>query len=104
LFISDPRELGYEYLAYKGDNFIRCADCGILTRGNKNGTKRYCKDCSGYTPQETKIITCVDCGKEVFVSPLNTKTNRCPNCQSIIDREKARIRKQNQRLKEKMSR
>ena len=80
LFISDSRELGYEYLAYKGDNFIRCADCGILTRGNKNGTKRYCKDCSGYTPQEMKTVVCVDCGEEFQVSAMANRTSRCQEC------------------------
>jgi hypothetical protein len=65
LFISDFRELGYEYLKYKGENFIRCAECGILTRGNKYGNKRYCKDCAAYTPQKIKTIVCVDCGKDM---------------------------------------
>lgn len=81
VFISDTRELGYEYLKYKGENFIRCADCGILTRGNKNGTKRYCKDCSAYTPKETKTIVCVDCGKEFQVKGSNKRTIRCNDCQ-----------------------
>jgi len=45
LFISDFRELGYEYLLYKGGSFIRCADCGILTRRTNNRIK-YCKCCS----------------------------------------------------------
>lgn len=81
VFISDTRELGYEYLKYKGENFIRCADCGILTRGNKNGTKRYCKSCSAYTPKETKTIVCVDCRKEFQVKGSNKRTIRCNDCQ-----------------------
>lgn len=80
LFVSDFRELGYEYLKYKGENFIRCAECGILTRGNKNGTKRYCKDCAAYTPQETKTVVCVDCGKEFQVSSMANRTSRCQEC------------------------
>lgn len=104
LFVSDFRELGYEYLKYKGENFIRCAECGILTRGNKTGTKKYCKNCTTYTPQETKTITCVDCGKKVQINSLNSKSNRCNDCQRIQDREKAKLRKQKQRIKERMSR
>ena len=100
LFISDFRELGYEYLKYKGENFIRCAECGILTRGNKNGTKRYCKDCAAYTPQKSKTIICVDCGKEIVISGNNKRTIRCDNCQIKADKENARIRKQKQRHKE----
>lgn len=83
LFISDFRELGYEYLLYKGENLIRCADCGILTRGNKAGTKKYCKDCATYTPQGSKTVVCVDCGKEFEVDSLNNKTSRCAGCQKV---------------------
>ena len=100
LFVSDFRELGYEYLKYKGENFIRCAECEILTRGNKNGTKRYCKDCAAYTPQKSKTIICVDCGKEIVISGNNKRTIRCDNCQIKADKENARIRKQKQRHKE----
>lgn len=80
LFVSDFRELGYEYLKYKGENFIRCAECGILTRGNKNGTKRYCKDCAAYTPQETKTVVCVDCGKSFITTSKNSRGKRCDCC------------------------
>lgn len=95
LFITDFRELGYEYLLYKGQNFIRCAECGILTRGNKAGTKKYCKNCADYTPQETKKIVCVDCGKEIIVPGDNKRTIRCNDCQLVINREKKRVWKQN---------
>ena len=91
VFISDTRELGYEYLKYKGENFIRCADCGILTRGNKNGTKRYCKDCSAYTPKETKTLVCVDCGKEFQTKSKNSRSIRCIDCQHKKQLEYQRI-------------
>lgn len=45
LFISDFRKLGYEWRLYKGEKYIRCADCGILTK-RKTNNQRYCKDCS----------------------------------------------------------
>lgn len=87
LFVSDFRELGYEYQKYKGENFIRCAECGILTRGNKNGTKKYCKDCSTYTPQETKTMVCVDCGKSFEVDARISNKCRCTGCQDERDRK-----------------
>lgn len=93
LYISDFRELGYEYLKYKGENFFRCQECGILIRQNKNGTKKYCKDCAGYTPQETKTITCVDCGKE-FEVDSSSRRIRCDECFVI---ERKRINRENQR-------
>ena len=45
LYISDFRKLGYEWRLYKGEKYIRCSDCGILTK-NTNGKRRYCKDCA----------------------------------------------------------
>ncbi|MCI1958990.1 MAG: hypothetical protein LKJ25_05125 [Clostridia bacterium] len=45
LFISDFRKLGYEWRLYKGEKYIRCADCGILVKKNSNRNK-YCKDCA----------------------------------------------------------
>ena len=80
LFVSDFRELGYEYLAYNGENFIRCAECGVLTRGNKAGTKKYCRNCATYTPQETKKVICIDCGKEFETVSKNNMSCRCNDC------------------------
>lgn len=45
LKIKDFRNLGYEYLAYSGENFIRCKKCGILIR-KKSNKSTYCKECS----------------------------------------------------------
>lgn len=83
MFISDFRELGYEYLLHNGENFIRCAECGILVRGNKAGTKRYCKNCVMYVPKEFKNIICIECGKEFTVKSKNNRATRCSDCQHI---------------------
>lgn len=100
LFIHDFRELGYEYLKYRGQNFIRCAECGILVRGNKAGTKRFCSNCVAYTPRKTKNIVCVDCGRMFEVNPKNNNSCRCTACQKKRDREKAKTRKKEQRKRE----
>lgn len=97
LFISDFRELGYEYLKYRGDNFIRCGECGVLTRGNKRGTKKYCKNCITYTPQETKSVVCIDCGKEFEVVSKNNQSCRCEDCYTIYRRNYYRENKRKQR-------
>ena len=104
LFISDFRELGYEYLKHKGEKFIRCSECRILIRNNKSGTKRYCKDCSGYTPQRFKTVVCIDCGNEFEVDSRNNRSCRCKTCQTYMDKENARKRKQKQRQNSDMSR
>lgn len=98
LFVSDFSELGYEYQKYKGENFIRCAECGILTRGNKNGTKKYCKNCSTYTPQETKTVICEDCGSPFEIAGNNKRTTRCEACYSAHRKEQ--IRKNVQKLRD----
>lgn len=80
LFISDFRELGYEYMKYKGGKFLRCCECGILIRSNKNGSKKYCSSCRGYNPQKFKVITCVDCGKEFRINSKDNISCRCKEC------------------------
>ena len=99
IFISDFRELGYEYQKYKGENFIQCAECGILTHGNKTGTKKYCLNCATYTPQETKLVVCIDCGKEFKIDSKNNKSIRCSDC--YAEHRKQCVRENVQRLREK---
>lgn len=98
LAVTDFRDLGYFYLKQIGENIIACQRCGILLRGNKAGTKKYCKDCAGYVPQEFKIITCVDCGKEVRVRGSNKRTTRCEDCYSIY-RKNRKLEAQRERRK-----
>jgi len=101
LFISDFRELGYEYLQYKGEKFIRCQECGILTRADKHNTKKYCKNCAKRPPKEFKIIKCVDCGKEIRVNSKNNRTKRCNHCYRIY-RAKRKLETQKIRRKGEM--
>ena len=79
LMVEDMRELGYTYLEYLGEPFIRCAGCGILMR-KKNNVMKYCKSCGCYQPKVVKTVTCVDCGKEIVVSSKDTETCRCDEC------------------------
>lgn len=101
LFVSDFRELGYEYLKYKGENFIRCRECGVLIRNNKTGTKKYCTQCSGYIPQEYKTVICVDCGKGFEVDSKNNQSCRCSDCYTIY--RKAKVKENVQRYREKQN-
>lgn len=55
LFISDFRKLGYEWRLYKGEKYVRCADCGILVK-NTNGKRKFCKECAENNNREkTKL-------------------------------------------------
>lgn len=80
LHITDLRELGYQYLKYKGEKFIECAECGVLLRKKTNATK-YCPSCRGYQPIQFKTLTCLDCGKEFVVSGNVKNCKRCEHCQ-----------------------
>lgn len=77
------------YRLYKGEKYIRCAECGILVKQTSKNRK-YCKDCLKnnpyYTPMETKIVKCVDCGKEFEVDAVSRRI-RCDEC-FIKERQK----------------
>lgn len=91
--VSDFRDLGFEYAKYIGENYIRCANCGRLVKGNKAGTKKYCSECAGYQPKEDKALTCVDCGKTFTVAASNKRSIRCHDCQKEFTKKYDRIRK-----------
>lgn len=101
LYISDFRELGYEYLLYLGENYARCETCGVLFKQNKTNTYKYCIKHRGYQPIGTKTITCIDCDKAVEVDGIVKNKKRCDECQEIYDAERNRIRVQNYRNRQK---
>lgn len=86
IFVDDFRELGYYYRKYKGENIITCKKCGKLTRGNKNGTKLYCRACAGIEKKykvSDKFCRCIDCGIVFAISNESyaRKRKRCDECQ-----------------------
>lgn len=91
---NDFRDLAYTYLAYVTPHkFRRCVSCGCWMKKDSKD-RRICKDCSDKGVEEkntVKEVQCVDCGKTVYVSILNTKTCRCEWCQSVVDKELNRI-------------
>ena len=82
LFVSDFRELGYEYLFFKGKDYFRCAECGILTRKTVDNKGLYCKNCASQDPPGYKRIKCIDCGTEFLIPASNRRTIRCGTCES----------------------
>ena len=85
---SDYKELAYTYLNYKNGGYKRCKGCGRLFKMHKKQPGRlYCKECSQKEEvSEFKLIQCVDCGTDVMVKVLNTKTCRCQECQNIVNK------------------
>ncbi len=53
LFVSDFRQLGYEWRLYKGEKYIRCADCGVLVK-QKSNCNKYCSDCANENEKTRK--------------------------------------------------
>ena len=92
--VDDFRDLGNKYLSQIESGFVRCAKCGRLIKNNKYGNKKYCSVCAKHTPQKTKQINCIDCGKTIIVGSKNVKTCRCPDCQKENDRRRKREWKQ----------
>lgn len=99
LYISDFRELGYEYLLYLGENYTRCETCGALFKQNKTNTYKYCIKHRGYQKQGVKTITCIepDCGKEVEVDALDNQTTRCEGCYEIYRKKYKAIKEKERR-------
>lgn len=91
---DDYKELAYAYLNYKNGGYKHCKNCGKLFKMHKTSPGRlYCKECGQKEESsEFKIIKCQDCGTDVVVSALNTKTCRCEECQILRDKELKSIR------------
>ncbi len=87
---DDYKELVYAYLNYKSGGYKHCKNCGKLFKMHKSAPGRlYCKDCGQKEKSnDFKIIKCQDCGVDVVVSSLNTKTCRCEECQGKANKER----------------
>lgn len=49
LEITDFRNLGYQYLMYKGEAFYKCENCGLVTKLDTKKTSnrlKFCKECA----------------------------------------------------------
>ena len=86
---TDYKELAYAYLNYKNGGYKHCKECGRLFKMHRNAPGRlYCVGCSGnVSTDELKVIKCIDCGEDLVVSVMNTKTCRCDECQTIRNKE-----------------
>ena len=82
LKITDMRELGKEYMLYRGKKYARCENCRRLFYKRSN-SQLYCKNCKGYQKIKTKVLTCCDCGKEFVVDSKANNKQRCDKCQHI---------------------
>lgn len=87
---DDYKELAYAYLNYKSGGYKHCKGCGKLFKMHKSSPGRlYCKECGQKeVSSEFKVIKCVDCGEDVVVGMLNTKTCRCEECQEKANKER----------------
>ena len=79
---NNYKELAFTYMNWKHGGYKECAGCGRLIKIRKN--TQYCKECSKkYVPLESKIVKCIDCGKE-FVAPSKaSEVCRCEECREI---------------------
>lgn len=87
---DDYKELTYAYLNYKNGGYKHCKGCGKLFKMHKSSPGRlYCKDCSQKEESsEFKVIQCQDCGSDIVIGTLNTKTCRCEECQYKANKER----------------
>lgn len=98
-YIADYEHLDLYYEKLSGGRIGKCKYCGKLFRQGKTNTASYCYTHRGYFKKEKKELTCVMCGNKFFVSGSNKRTVRCTDCQKIINRENAMLRKRKEREK-----
>ena len=100
IIISIAHKIWLVKCAYKGEKYIRCADCGVLVRKTANN-KKYCNSCiknnPHYEPQKIKMIKCIDCGCEFEINSKDTKTIRCQICREIYKKNYYRKYRRKQR-------
>lgn len=91
---DDYKELAYTYLNHKSGGYKKCRGCGRLFRISKRAPMAlYCKECGKQEEgSEFKVIKCIDCGIELVVGVLNTKTCRCEECQKVKNKELKSLR------------
>lgn len=88
---SDYLEIAYTYLNYKNGGYKRCKECGRWFKvSSSKPNEQYCYlHKPVYKPiGEYKTKICIDCGKEFNVSPMDNRSCRCEECQSIATLEK----------------
>ncbi len=99
--VDDIRELGLIWLKHCGENIVRCVECGVLMKDNKEGTRRYCDNClvQDSSGKKRKRIRCVECGRLFYVSNKDHQTTMCPDCygehKKIMSRESTRRWREN---------
>lgn len=56
--VSDFRNLGYQYLKYRGEPYFECQNCGITTKYNdplKGRKQKYCKTCASEIAVQQRV-------------------------------------------------
>jgi hypothetical protein len=77
--VHNLQNLGFRYLAYKGEKYKPCADCGEYFK-YVHTDANYCKRCIGYKVVENKAVICVDCNKEFVIDARVMIKDRCEDC------------------------
>lgn len=94
----DYQELAYAYLNYKNGGYKRCKRCMRWFKSSGKPNEQYCHMHKPRTnaPVEYKVMTCIDCGQEFYVSSKNNQSVRCEDCQTKrnieLNREASRER------------
>ena len=78
-YMKDYQKQYYGIKKIRNMKLQRC-ECGGLFIQNKYNARKRCNLCNTYQPMESKIITCIDCGKEVKVDSKANNRERCDDC------------------------
>lgn len=81
--ISDYENIILYYERLIGEKISKCKECERLFRQNKANNREYCNQHKGYIKQETKTITCIDCGEEKQIPSTSRQNERCSECYEV---------------------
>ena len=63
LSITDLRNLGYQYLMYRGEPYFACENCGLVTKKKNTAGRnpRYCTECANKIRLQNNINSVMNC-------------------------------------------
>ena len=87
--VSDYRNLGYQYLKYRGEPYFECQNCGITTKLDhpvKGGHQRYCRECAASIALRQRVNSVMRKRAKVQAETLvveKTDGSSCPAAQGM---------------------
>lgn len=81
LKLTEFTDIGKQYRKYKGENYVKCEECGELFLFKGNQKYKICSKCKKKNSLIDKMYTCIECGKTFKRYGDRGKIPiKCPEC------------------------